>query len=556
MASRLTRTNTVTVNEVLDGHTQLEINCPDRIYLTLSVPNLMVGGQVVSFLTQHEKAPIPSPAMLDRRGQAFRRAVASYAQAHDIPIISFTSKKDKRRPGVLADSPWPQRKIDQVMPLMRQAAATGRSQVVAIGMAQEYQRVFTGSKSETGTGAVWFSYQRTERRVSCYYFYLWDEQVGPAFIKVCSYFPYPGKLWFNGHEFAKRQAVQAGIGFRELSNGFAACDDPGALQAICDRLGPGVIRVFAERWWARLPLPLAARDRDAGYWWDISMRQVEVATTIVFSAPRHARSFFEALAADNLDLGRPDSMEIIFNRQIRCTTHGVFKTAIDRDNDAIVVNAFYRHSRIKYYLKDHRALRVETVINDTHDIGLLRRIEHFEALVATARDANHRLLDTIRVGQGCVLASPAIERIAHPTLTAAGRRAPAIRFGDPRVMALAGALCLSLFAVTGITNKSLRACVARLLHQPYSTSQMTYDLRRLRLKGLLRRIEHTHTYVLTPEGQRMAMFYTKLNNRLLQPLLAADQPQAPPGLRHALATIDHHVQDYILHARMGPPPET
>ena len=90
MASRLTRTNPVTVNDVLDGHTQLEINCPDRIYLTLSVPNLMVGGQVVSFLTQHEKAPIPSPAMLERRGQAFRRAVASYAQANRIP--SFRSR--------------------------------------------------------------------------------------------------------------------------------------------------------------------------------------------------------------------------------------------------------------------------------------------------------------------------------------------------------------------------------------------------------------------------------------------------------------------------------
>lgn len=79
---------------------------------------------------------------------------------------------------------------------------------------------------------------------------------------------------------------------------------------------------------------------------------------------------------------------------------------------------------------------------------------------------------------------------------------------------------------------------------------------RLRLKGLIRWIERTHTYVLTPEGQRVAMFYTKLNNRLLQPLLGADQPQAPPGLRQALATIDHHVEDFILHARLGPLPET
>jgi hypothetical protein len=63
-------------------------------------------------------------------------------------------------------------------------------------------------------------------------------QPARAFVKICTYFPYPGKLWFNGHEFAKRQAAQAGIGFGELSNGFATCDDPRALQDICDRSAP------------------------------------------------------------------------------------------------------------------------------------------------------------------------------------------------------------------------------------------------------------------------------------------------------------------------------
>jgi hypothetical protein len=122
--------------------------------------------------------------------------------------------------------------------------------------------------------------------------------------------------------------------------------------------------VFAERWRARLPLPFTRADRRAGYWWDISMRQVEVATTITFTAPRHARAFFGALAAGNPDIGRPDMMEIIYGRQVRCVTKGVFRTAVDRDNDGVVVNAFYRHSRIKTCLKDGRALRAGTVIND------------------------------------------------------------------------------------------------------------------------------------------------------------------------------------------------
>jgi hypothetical protein len=186
------------------------------------------------------------------------------------------------------------------------------------------------------------------------------------------------------------------------------------------------------------------------------------------------------------------------------------------------------------------------------DIGVLRRIEHFGELTAKARDVNHRMLQTMRAGQGCVLASPAIERVAQPTLTEDGRRAPALRFGEPRVMALAGALCLTLFGICGLTNKSLRALTARLLGADYTASQMTYDLRRLRLNGLIRRIEHTHTYVLTPEGQRLVVFYTKLYYRRLRPLAAADQPQAPPGLRQALTVIDRHVEDYIARARLKP----
>ena len=230
----------------------------------------------------------------------------------------------------------------------------------------------------------------------------------------------------------------------------------------------------------------------------------------------------------------------------------MFPTAVDRDNDGVVVNAFYRHSRIKTYLKDGRALRVETVINDACDIGVLRRLEHFGELTATARDVNGRMLQTMRAGQDCVLASPAIERVAQPTLTEDGRRAPALRFGEPRVMALAGALSLTLAGACGLTNKSLRALTARLPGVPCTASQMTYDLRRLRLNGLIRRIEHTHTYVLTPDGQRLAIFYTKLHDRLLRPLAAADQPQAPPGLRQALAVIDRHVDDYVARARLKP----
>ena len=538
--ARLPVMATVTVNELLDGHVGLDLECLDRVYLNGYVPNLQVGGQVVTFLTRHLGYPIPSPAIFDKIGTAFRRAVGRFADDEHIPVVRFA--RDDR-------------KIEKMRPYLAAQAATGRPGVAALGVAQEYARVFVGHQRDNAPGkVVSFSFTKTDRRVTCYYFYLWDDEFGPAFIKVCAYFPYPIKIWVNGHEWAKRQAGKAGIGFRELSNGFAATDDPAALQTICDRLGPATLETFAQRWLAVLPLPLTEHDHAAGYWWELSMRQVEVSRTIVFTQPRHARGFFEALVADNLDIGRPEQVELIFSgRRVRPgrkpATPEAFKTKVVTRGVDVTVNAFYQHSRIKQYLKDGRALRIETVINDPYDLGCQRRLHNLPELQTRARAINCRLLDTERVGQGCVLASPAFERIAHPTTAVDGRRAPALRFGDPRVQALAGALSTTLLAVTAITNKSLRALMSGLLGEPYSMNRASYDLTRLRRNGLLTRIEGRNLYRLTDDGLAFAIFYTKVHNRVLRPLMAT-APPTPRPLRAALHTIDQHINARFADARL------
>ena len=131
-----------------------------------------------------------------------------------------------------------------------------------------------------------------------------------------------------------------------------------------------------------------------------------------------------------------------------------------------------------------------------------------------------------------------------------GRRAPALRFGDPRVMALLGALSM-IGNTLGFTNKSLRAQVSMLLGASYRINQMSYELSRLARKNLIRRITKTKTYAITSDGLRIALFYTKVHNRLLTPLCAADQPPVPIELRAALHTLDAHVDNYIHRARLG-----
>jgi hypothetical protein len=183
--------------------------------------------------------------------------VDRFAVDNHVPVVRF-GKHD--------------RKIEVMRRYLARQARTGCCGVAAIGIAQEFQNVFAAAKRTGDNGVPWFSFTEADRRATCFDFYVWDADFGP-FIKICAYFPYPIKVWLNGHEWAKRQGAGAGIGFTELSNGFGTCADPAALQAICDRLGPGTIGVFFERWMSRLPL--TEFDRAAGYWWELSMRQVE-----------------------------------------------------------------------------------------------------------------------------------------------------------------------------------------------------------------------------------------------------------------------------------------
>jgi hypothetical protein len=532
----------VNINDVLDGHVGLEVECVDRLYLNAYVPILQTSPQVKRFLEVHLGNPVPSPAIIEKIGNRFRREVKAFAASNQIPVLAL-KKPDRSR--------WDDRKLDHVRPYLDAAERDGRFGVVAIVVAQEFQWVFNATKRTGGAGGIWFEYAKAERRVGIYYFYVLDPEFGPGFIKVCTYFPYPAKVWLNGHEWAKRQADQAGIGYTALANGFATCDQPDQLQAICDRFGPGDVQGFFDRWIDVIPTPFTAVDRAAGYWWELSMRQVEVSRTLVFNDPRRARGFFEALVTDNIGIGRPEAVAVVFARQVRRTTKEPFSTRVFTPGTEVKMDFRYKHSRVKQYLKEGRALRIETVINKPSDIGVLARLEHLPELITKARAVNRRLLSVERAGQGCAIGSALFERI-HQPYHREGQRTGALRFGDPRAMALAGALCCVVHAATGFTNKSLRRLITGLLGHDYTTTQMTYDLRRLRLHGLIERIPHTNTYTVTPDGTRVAVFYTKVHDRVLRPLLTApDQPPAPIELRRALSTVDRVLTDYVTNARLA-----
>ena len=371
--------------------------------------------------------------------------------------------------------------------------------------------------------------------------------MGPGVSKLGTYVPYPIKLCLNGHEWVKQHLRRAQVPFDSLDNGFLACVDPAQLQAVCDQLGPADVQAFFDRWTARLPSPLTTANRAAGYTHRLALQQVEVSLTHVFARPVQGRHFFEAVIRENLDLGRPDRVGLLFPHRITRTTPPPawgYRTRVLTDGVEPSLHVEYKSSHVKQYFKEQRALRTETTINNPKDFYVAKAVSNLSHLRNLGDQVNRKLLEVERVSHQCVLTQDALDRLQRPTVEA-GQRTSALRFGDPRVMALFQALTGFAHLPRGFRNRDLRPRVEALLGRPYSTSQMTYDLRRLRLKGLIHRIPHTHRYIATTYGLKVAFFSAKLYLRILRPawpaLLPADD-QLPRPLRRALDTLDAQIR--------------
>lgn len=528
-----------TIPELLRDHVSLDVECVDRVYLNGYVPTLQTSGALVYFLEQQRGAMIASPAVLGEISHRFVAAVEAFAQAHQIPLVRF--QKGQRKEDVAA---WYRQ---------RYPAAEG---VVFIGVAQEQQTAFKARKERQGK-RVRFQFSRQSVCVKVYYVYIQDAEFGPGFIKVGTYAPYPVKVCLNGHEWVKQQLRHAGVAFEALDNGFLSCADPLRLQALCQQLGPDQVQAFFDKWLARLPWPLTFEDRTAGYRHRLSIWQMEVSRTQVFTRPVRGREFFEHIIRENLDLGRPDRVQLIFGRRVYRNTPSRFMTRVIQTGVQPNLHLTYKHSGVKQYFKENRALRTETTINNPRDFQVGKDLTNWSYLHKLGALINTRLLDTEHVSQDCLLSAESFVRVTEPTTTETGQRAPGLRFGQPRVMALFAGLSRFLPAVNGFDHADLRDTMQTLLQvtpDQYTASQMSYDLRRLRLKGLIARIDGRHRYVLTTYGRRVAYFMTKLQQRLFRVASVAFQASTalPMRLTRAFQQLDAELEQLVTVANLGP----
>jgi len=501
------------VAEILRDHVVLELEGIDRMYLNGYVPSLQTGAGFAFFLRNQLDCRVPSTFMIAPMSLKFVKAIERFVEVEGVDMVSFTKgeRKDDRAQEYLA-----QFERDEG--------------ILFVGKAQEKANIFRTEKRVDPAGIKYPWLVRSTAMVNHYYFYIVDRDFGPLFIKFCSYFPYPAKLCINGNEWLKRQLAKRGIRHEPLDNGILSCNDPERVQKIADSLDEEKIEAVFRKWLRRLPHPFAAKHRAAGYRYRLSILQAEFALTQVLDQPVTGRCFFEEVIRENLDIGRPSQVQLIFNRRVTRRTPGRFRTRVLTEGVTPSLHVDYKSSKIKQYHKENQALRTETTINDTYAFEIGRSLSNLSALRKIGFEANRRLLRAQSLSHDCLIGERRFQSVSQPVVVE-DPRASGLRFGDRRVLALMQALSLFSLQSPGFRHRQLREHVAQLLGlapDSYRAGQMTHDLRRLRLHGLIERLPRSHRYRVTKIGTLTALFYVRFYARALRPSfsLSLDSPNA------------------------------
>ena len=522
------------VAEILTNHVTFELEAIDRMYLNAYVPSLQTGAGFTYFVKTQLGARVPSTLLVAPMSQHFVAAIERFVATQGIDLVTFEKG---------------QRKDDVAQEYLTRF--DGEEGVLFVGKAQEKASVFRTEKRRDARGVYpWII--RSTAMVNHYYVYLVDKDFGPLFIKFCSYFPYPAKLCLNGHEWLKRQLTQRDVPFEPLDNGIRSSAAPARVQRIADTLDAAKIETVFRKWLRRLPHPFAAAHRAAGYRYQLSILQAEFALTQVLDRPLTGRCFFEEVIRENLDLGRPDQMQLIFHRRVTRRTPGRFRTRVLTEGVVPSLHVQYKKSKVKQYHKEGQALRTETTINDTYDFAIGRALRNLPALREIGLTANRRLLRVEHLSHDCLIGEDRLHTVTAP-VHVDDQRAAGLRFGDSRVQALMHALCLFALAPTGFRHREFREHVAHLQGREartYRAGAMTYDLRRLRLHGLIERVPRSHRYRITDTGAQVAMFYARLYTRALRPA-GSLQPIASRRAQRAFDRLDAALADFLEEVKLA-----
>jgi hypothetical protein len=515
--------------------------CFDRLLLNGLIQPFQQPERVVGFFrTYRHQYPVTRP-LLTGIADEYR---------------TWIEREAKRRWRVpVLDDPK-ERRDEHVEQYFRQAKA---DEIVAIIRAREPARILIA----IGKGDNWHL-EYAQRWVIHYNIYVNDPRWGKMFVRMCPHFPFSARIYLNQHHWLANRMRKEGIDFRQCTNAFLECDDPGRLQELADSLTARDISTCAYKWLTAFrPFFTDQEWHHANCVHRLFLSQVEYCDNLIF----HPRAALDALQERLLDanrtIGRPDNLSIIFGRRITSHHRGKLETTIqDMHIQNPLIRSYYAHGGLKQYVRDHLDLRTESYTNDVHDYGLNKGIENLPQLrqklngvVDSYLNVQQDILETF-VDRG------QLRQLTSPTVLPTGKRIPGLKLDHPRQLALMHALVRFAHIAAGDTFTAadlLPEVRATLGVEPdaYTPGSLRYDLSKLRAKGLVQKVPHSRSYRLAPNGYAICLVFLKIFERIYAPLAAGllrsftDDACLPPTRRHSLDRLYQRVVDdldRLMHA--------
>jgi hypothetical protein len=478
--------------------------CLDRILLNAVIQPFLQGARVIGFFWVYRKIYPVSRKVLREIATQYQHWVVQRAQSWQVEI---EKDPENRRDDFLA-SRFRKARPDQVVAIIKAREPAGI--MTAIGQDQNWHL------------------QMKRRWVDQYNFYVNDRHWGPMFVRVCPYFPFSARVCLNQHDWLAHGMRRRGIRFQQTTNAFLRCSNPTALQQLADSLTPEDVIACAQKWLTRFtPFFTPEERKRAGVQHRLFFSQTEYCDNLIFRRRAAVDALEQRLLDANRTIGQPTKLTIIFGRKITRHHHGKLQTVIEDLNlPNPVLRSHYAHGFLKQYVRDGCILRTEPATNNVTDYGVKKAVENLPQL----RQKLNPIIDRYHEVQQDILETfvdrGQLRKLTQPTLLPNGKRIPGLKLDHPRQLAVMHALVRFGYLAAGGTFRT-----AELYHQvlqalrrsatDYKLASLRYDLSKLRAKGLIEKIPHTHRYQLLPHGYRICVLFLKLFEKIYAPLTAS-----------------------------------
>lgn len=498
---------------------QFSYSCFDRVVIKGYISLLSRPANIVYWIRDVQGREKVTKEFLKERSSRYRGWVESYAAKNGIPIE-------------WADG---QRKEEKLKPFRERAIKEGKFGVYFILKSMERGPAFTCQDPQYPTkDPNYVIVRKCKRLYTFYYFYIYDEELGPIYLRVGSYVPFEATGYFNGHSFLARWLEKAKIAFKLRDNSFTYVDDPQVLQKAADSLDCKLIEQRFNYWSFKLGPKFSRSERQAlgglrRYW---CFAQVEYCMNFIFKRNRPIRDLYVRSCDLGLMTLTMDRIANIFGRRVTRRIKGKFETVLERmDEGHHVLRGYFKRSFVKQYEKWRTFLRLEVVSNDVKDLGLKRKGLHgLSELQTKMKEAVGRFAEGVAVNLNNGGQYDLLGTLARPVIQ--GRtKVAGIRIESARIARLLGLLLrgapgnLRGWLSSELYEVALKAY--EITKSDYTINQLRYDLRKLKQHGIVERIAGTHCYRLTNRGARIAILLIQIRRQVYGPLAKGQLKRRP-----------------------------